>query len=322
MLASRNTHQIRFFTGDRPVSPEDVITVRQAFSSCDPGLLVRVLLEEELSWSRSASRVGGRGLRALECKAKQALRLFYDMPVLSDSHRGRLLVPLERFERDGEGRILRRLLAVDVDLDSEADGVCDPAERGGYVASVGAAREAYAAWREPACVSLPGWRWWLPQAVGLASLAIESWPVSLSRRIWLPSTLSEWDRACVVGNVFWLMTYRGGPSCDFAGDSSRALATRVRVSEDGCEPVEEIRFVSGDPAAAASAIVSVEGDARSPSQPKEASRTGSPPDYAPDSLCAARMFEEDGLVAMLNFNCRLDMLQLASLLRRNAVSWT
>lgn len=316
MTSSCNAQRIRFFTGDRPVSVEDVLTVGRAFSSCDPALLVQVVLEEELAWSCSVRALGDRARAVLRRKAEDALGLFSAMSVVEDPYPDRLIVPLERFERDARGRVLQRLLATAVDLDLSDDARRSLEEAGDLRSSVGAALEALEACRGISDASVPGWRWWLPQTVGLASLAVDSWPASLARRIWLPSSLSDWERACVVGNIFWLMTYRGSPSCDLADGSARALATRVRVSEDGCSLVDEIRVSSDDPDYFASAV-EVDRDGGGIPINCDASALGACRGFSTiSSPDPPRMFAGDGLLALLNLNCRIDMMRIASTLGR------
>lgn len=316
MPASCAEHRVRFFTGDRMVSIEDVVTVREALSSCDPGLLVRAVLEEELAWSCSVDRINDKGLRVLKRKAKQALVLFSGMPSTADPYPNYMIVPLERFERDGDGRIQRRILAVGVDLSLADDAERALVESGGLTSSAGAAREVFERRRDASRSLAPGWRWWSSRSLGLASLAVDPWPETLSRRIWLPSSFSAWERACVMGNVFWLMTYRGAPDDCASGVSPSALATRVRASDKGFKPYDEIRFVSGEPSDAGSAISSVRDGAAELSCGGSSSRCMQVDESTADSSIASRMFEWDGFVAFLNYNCRIDMLQIASSLGR------
>lgn len=210
-------------------NPEHSTSLKNAFRSCNPELLLDVLLDCEAGWGISYRDIGASAKETLLEKLISTLALMQsvgDKILTSDdsvfqstgdecgeSVFGRegvlqkMIVPCETFQVSDDGKsFTRQLEAKLLDCSKIKDAFNLIEEMGGRLrqSSLCLPRLPFDHGESPfdlACET--------GLLADIDILEDEPWIVSLQRRIWLPHIFCERERYCILASVFWAITYKG-----------------------------------------------------------------------------------------------------------------
>ncbi len=206
------------------VNTKDITTLGEALGKCDPKRLLAVLLNTDMGWHLSGdaldSRCGESLIRRIT-SVLNVMKLLYsqrgdDADHKQDHRTDRLcseffqtpmIMPFERFEAmDACGLMCRHIGATLIDLRTLPKTYGMLKNEFDHVFSVAQIQKIKN--KLNACEAYDEWSWQkLQQSV--QTLSFEAWSNALDMPVWLPETLCEYERYCVLGSVFWAMTYRG-----------------------------------------------------------------------------------------------------------------
>ncbi len=311
----KNNRVSRFCFEDIEISPQDITTVGKAFISCNPKDLLSVLLDTELRWEFTSDMLNSRSGATLIRRISSVLDVMnalYTQEKTSDVKESKdvsrslsslenlaysdspfsqdfIVVPHERFEAlDGSGYLNRRVSAALINL-GKTPGIRN--EQSHHLKRACSVKQVKKAKEKSETDSFDSTWGWKALLKSLKPLCSESWPNILHLRIWLPHSLSSFERYCMLGSIFWAMTYRGFPD-----DSIQSLQ------------VDQHSVYSGN------------NEDEQGSQKEDESCT--PSFFCSDEQFYDEIFEEDkvlvrkmkDLVEMLNYNCWVNFIDSAFIL--------
>lgn len=211
---------------DTEVTPQDITCLHAALSAADPEMLLCVLLQTCLSWKLDPLLLTGSVKRHLLKKTTSVLGLMHDIEPAPLDDPDRLLIPVQTFSSDGAGGVMERSVSAAIldvsDVDGSEEGVLD------YALSI----QACASPSSEAHGQGKGF----PSASSAERLASADvliglpWSHVLGHALWLPSSLTEYERASVLAHLFWVMSFSG-----FAEAVSEMRSLQMRP----CAPSEE-----------------------------------------------------------------------------------
>lgn len=211
------------------ITPDDVVTVGEAFAGCDARLLLSAVLSAEAGWRFPERLLGDIPRKTLLQKIETALGAMAKMPPVDFcEHDARcVLVPWDRFEPlDAQGLIRHRLRAALLYVNDVENMRHALSECGGPKLSFSRTRADRAG-----LVQRYGQeRWlWTNLEEGTSHLAFEPWGETLALPLWMPQSLCVKERHLMLANIFWTMTY-------FGFDGGNRGGTAGRSCGEGCEP--------------------------------------------------------------------------------------
>lgn len=186
---------------------EDILSVREAFAACDSNKLLAAVLRENAGWRMPTSVLGDKQRATLLRKIESTLAVMAATTPLPQPHSALTIVPWEHFAlASASGAFRRSIGAVMVDVSEHRAAQAALRLCGGRMRSPAGMLRARRKYLAEPCVGL--WEWG-KFGSSLDGFAFESWSNCLAQRVWLPRSLCEYERYCVLASVFWSMTYLG-----------------------------------------------------------------------------------------------------------------
>ena len=226
----------------------DVCTFQSALRSCDPDLLLDVLLDTEAGWGISYRNVGSNAKMSLLEKLASTIALMLSVgdkgrsldtgganhsqhfefapPGYSNTQPvppNKMIVPFETFSVSNDGHsFIRRLDARLLDCSRLEEAMRVIRDIGGKVRLMPEHRH------QPILKNgIDPFE--MAMETGLLEdicvLEDEQWSATMQRKIWLPRTYCERERYCILASVFWTITYNG-----FFGNAADKIIGRQDVS--------------------------------------------------------------------------------------------
>lgn len=194
-MKDQNPTTTAYCFAETQVVPEDITCVHAALASADPETLLCVLLESHLAWKMDPRKLTGAAKRHLMKKTTSMLRLMYDIEPVPLSHPDRVIIPVQTFEYPGVGcSITRRVSAAILDVTAWAEGSRETLD---YAAAIQASVPP--AHAEP----------WVQGLDPIDVFIAEPWADVLGHAIWLPASLTEYERTSALAHLFWVMAFSG-----------------------------------------------------------------------------------------------------------------
>ncbi len=216
--------------------PESVVGLKSALRSCNPSLLLDVLLDTEAGWGFSYRNIGDAAKESLLEKLSSTIALMQSVgnkesgfgshvhdalsyPIVGaetlDSC-SKLIVPFESFEVSDDGvSFIRRLSARLLDC-SKLDEAMKVIQTVGGKVNILTDESDTSTFEK----GIDPYEMAVETGIleDIDGLEDEPWSVALQYNIWLPHTYCERERYCILANVFWVITYNG-----FFGDAAEKI---------------------------------------------------------------------------------------------------
>lgn len=234
---------------------ESVVDLKSALRSCNPSLLLDVLLDTEAGWGFSYRDIGDAAKESLLEKLSSTIALMQSVgkkepgfglhahdasgyPLLGeetpDGH-SKLIVPFESFEVSDDGvAFVRRLNARILDC-SKLDEAMKVIQSVGGKVNILTDESDISTFEK----GIDPYEMAIETGIleDIDGLEDESWSDALQYNIWLPHTYCERERYCILANVFWVITYNG-----FFGDAAEKIlgsCTVVPASNEALASFDE-----------------------------------------------------------------------------------
>lgn len=194
-MKNQNPNNVAYCFAETHVKPEDITCVHAALKSVDPEMLLCVMLESHLAWKTDPRLLTGAAKRHLMKKTTSMLSLMYELEPAPLHHPDHVIIPVQTFEYPGAGcSFIRRISSAILDVASSGFPESDGLDYAAAIASHMPAPEE------------PRWVEGLSSVDGLISAP---WPQVLGHALWLPSSLTEYERTAELAHVFWVMAFSG-----------------------------------------------------------------------------------------------------------------
>ncbi len=194
MVAQNTSSLICFFT-ETKARKEDITCVHDAFRHLDPEKLLSVLLENQLSWKLDPRLLSGRAKDHLLQRTAAMLKLMYQIEPVPLEKPDQIIIPLQTFRYPGSGNAIKReIRAAILDL-SDHPGSDGRSFEYARTISQWLTLLALQDQEQPSCIHR------------IDALINVPWASVLGSAIWLPSSLTEYERYAELGHLFWIMAY-------------------------------------------------------------------------------------------------------------------
>lgn len=191
----KQTTSISYCFVDTQVQREDITCAHAAFAAVDPEALLAVLLRTRLGWRLDPRLLTGAAKRHLLKKTSSMLSLMYDIEPVPLAHPSRVIIPVQAFSCPGKENAIERTVSAAVLRLPEAEG--KPDEALDYATSISD------------CVSPHEGSWCQDAVHSVDGLIGAPWTEVLGMALWLPSSLTEYERVSGLAHLFWVMGFSG-----------------------------------------------------------------------------------------------------------------
>lgn len=192
--------------------PKEIFMVGQAFKSCNPEMLLEVLLDCEAQWKIPFKEIGDSASSHLLNKIRSTLTLMNSIyeknPEFEEPFaQNELIIPLEVFNVEDEFSMIKRTIEAKIfhlayleECSKRlGDSTCKPCTQ-----------EEFETIRCNMDIPDP-----LNDALDkgtidpIYALIDEAWTTALRRNVLLPESLCEREKYCVLASIFWMLTFNG-----------------------------------------------------------------------------------------------------------------
>lgn len=195
IMKNQVTNKTFYCFAETQVVPEDITCVHAALKTVDPEALLCILLETRLSWKMDPRLLTGAAKRHLMKKTTSMLNLMYDIEPVPLQQPDRVIIPVQTFEYPGQGcSFTRRISAAILDVSSCAG---ESGSRLDYAVAISQ------------CAPTDATKPWFKGLESADELISAAWTEVLGHAIWLPSSLTVYERLSELAHLFWVMAFGG-----------------------------------------------------------------------------------------------------------------
>lgn len=195
-MSVQNTISVRYFFTETSVRKEDVTCVHDAFKQLDPEKLLNVLLENQLAWKLDPRMLRGRAKDHLLQKTASMLQLMYQIDPVPLPSPNLVIIPVQSFQYLGRRNALKREIRASIldlaNVSMSDQGSLDYAKTISQLLAHLSHNEG-----DP------------PYIRRIDSLISVPWSQVLGYALWLPISLTEYERYAELAHLFWVMSYSG-----------------------------------------------------------------------------------------------------------------